>query len=314
MNQLLPISIELPKDFLEEEKRCDYTISHEMKEIWAVELDLLYVFQCACEKYNLKFFADGGTLLGAVRHNGFIPWDDDIDIIMFRDDYEKLCSVAQDVFKYPYFWQTEFTDPSSLRGHAQLRNSETTAVLSHELEGKHTINQGIFIDIFPIDSAPDEESKMEKKIQKTAHYLKTARKLANFTDIYTLSPNPVRRLIKKVMTGLFSGILRKYFHYDKYYNLYEAECKSYNEEDTVKVAKYFCVPFNRGQIWYREDFANTEKRDFEFLKIPIPNGYERILTTFFGPDWKTPKRVSTVHSGVLFDPHTPYKEYLEGYK
>ena len=120
---MVDLNIELPKGFLEEEVRCGYTVTRKMKEVWAVELDLLKEFKRVCNKYDLKYCADGGTLLGAIRHQGFIPWDDDLDIAMLRKDFEKLNEVAPAEFKKPYFWQTEETDKGSARGHAQLRYS-----------------------------------------------------------------------------------------------------------------------------------------------------------------------------------------------
>ena len=119
---MVDLNIVLPDGFLNEEVRCGYTVTKQMKEVWAVELDMLEKLLSVCKKHDIKIFASGGTMLGAVRHQGFIPWDDDIDMMMFRDDYEKLCKVAQEEFEYPYFFQTEYTDVGSLRGHAQLRN------------------------------------------------------------------------------------------------------------------------------------------------------------------------------------------------
>ncbi len=82
---MVDLKIKLPDGFLDEEVRCDYTITHEMKKIWAVELDLLEKLLNVCKKHGIKIFASGGTLLGAIRHKGMIPWDDDIDMMMFRE-------------------------------------------------------------------------------------------------------------------------------------------------------------------------------------------------------------------------------------
>ena len=100
---MVDLNIVLPDGFLNEEVRCGYTVTKQMKEVWAVELDMLEKLLSVCKKHDIKIFASGGTMLGAVRHQGFIPWDDDIDMMMFRDDYEKLCKVAQEEFEYPYF-------------------------------------------------------------------------------------------------------------------------------------------------------------------------------------------------------------------
>ena len=159
----LPIKIHLPDGFLDEEIRNGYTISHEMKEIWAVELDLLVEFDRVCKENGLKYFASCGTKLGAVRHHGFIPWDDDVDVMMLRDEYDKLCKIAPQLFAYPYFFQTEETDKGSARGHAQLRNSKTTAILKSEARMCYKYNQGIFLDIFPLDNIPDDEKLFEEQ-------------------------------------------------------------------------------------------------------------------------------------------------------
>ena len=159
---MVELKIKLPEHFLDEEVRLDYTVTRKMKEVWAVELDLLVELDRVCKKYDIKYVADCGTLLGAIRHKGFIPWDDDIDVGMLRSEYERLCKIAPFEFKEPYFFQTEETDPTSARGHAQLRNSSTTGILLSEIGTKRSFNQGIFIDIFPFDNVPNDFDKYKK--------------------------------------------------------------------------------------------------------------------------------------------------------
>ena len=84
---------------LDEEIRCGYKVSAQMKHIWNVQMNLLKKLLEACEKHNLRIWASSGTLLGAVRHGGYIPWDDDIDMVMMRDDDNKLLSIASAEFK-----------------------------------------------------------------------------------------------------------------------------------------------------------------------------------------------------------------------
>ncbi|WP_289388996.1 LicD family protein, partial [uncultured Duncaniella sp.] len=110
---------------LSEEIRNGYTVSTLSKRVWQIQLDMLGVLLKVCKKYNLKIWAEGGTLIGAIRHKGFIPWDDDIDMIMLRDDYTRLVEVAPIEFKYPYFFQAAETEKNYIRGHAQLRKSDT---------------------------------------------------------------------------------------------------------------------------------------------------------------------------------------------
>ena len=105
------INLKIQESFYNPEVRCGYEVSAKMKKIWAVELDLLAKFIDVCNKHELNYFVDGGTLLGAVRHKGFIPWDDDVDVIMPREDYDKLFEIAAQEFQYPYFFHREASLP-----------------------------------------------------------------------------------------------------------------------------------------------------------------------------------------------------------
>ena len=97
---------------LNEEVMDGHTVTADMKKLWAVEMDLAKKLLEVCKKYNLKIWAEGGTLLGAVRHKGFIPWDDDLDFVMMRDDFEKLIEIGPKEFNEPYFLQTIYNNTS----------------------------------------------------------------------------------------------------------------------------------------------------------------------------------------------------------
>ena len=137
------LKLQIEPSFFQQEERCGYVVTSGMKRIWAVELDLLNEFARVCRENGLKWFAHAGTMLGAVRHRGFIPWDDDIDIIMPRKDYERLCKLAPSAFSHPYFFQDEQTDRYFARAFSRLRNSETTAIFENEKDYRYPYNQGI---------------------------------------------------------------------------------------------------------------------------------------------------------------------------
>lgn len=120
-----------------------------------IELDILKCFISICEKNNLRYFLIGGTLLGSVRHKGFIPWDDDIDVGMPRKDYELFIERARHHLPDYYFVQTFSTDPSYPNNFMKIRDSRTTFL---ETAVKHLrMNHGVFIDVFLLDEYPSNK-------------------------------------------------------------------------------------------------------------------------------------------------------------
>lgn len=294
-----------PSDFLKEETRCDYTISKQMKEIWAIEIDLLQEFQRVCSKYNIKYVVNGGTMLGAVRHHGFIPWDDDIDIMMLRSEYDKICNLSSE-FKHPYFFQIEKTDPGSLRGHAQLRNSETTAILKHELKWKRPFNQGIFIDIFPIDNV-QENPYIDKLGEISSKFFKKASSFfANISIRKHMDNQPT--LYKFIHSTFYKFNI---FMMDTCYNVYEYILKHIGSKDSTKVASLCFVYTKKKFLRERKWFYDLISVPFEYITVPIFKEYDTALTNSFG-NWHQLINCGNTHGGAHFDTERPYTYYTEG--
>ena len=131
-----------------------------LKRIQQLETDILKEFISVCQKLELNYFLLGGTLLGAVRHQGFIPWDDDIDIGMLRKDYEIFISKAPALLPSHLFLQTNVSDPAWYANFSKIRNNNTTFI---ETSSAHLpIHHGVYIDIFPLDDYP--ENKIKQKV------------------------------------------------------------------------------------------------------------------------------------------------------
>lgn len=309
---MLPIKTKLPEHFLDEEVRCDYKVSHEMKKLWAVEIDLLVELDRVCKENGITYWVNGGTMLGAARHKGFIPWDDDIDVMVPRRDYIKLCKIAPNKFSFPYFFQTEYTDPTSFRTHAQLRNSRTTAILSYDFKKRSTFNQGIFIDIFPLDNIPDNPKEFEvmkrtgSRQYKTASFFHSLYLHKKADSLKTRLGNIVRDCWHPIGKHFYKQLVQK--HYKKYEDIIGLYANDKTKECSLLV-------FNFGSIHRRlwSDFDKTTYLDFEFIKVPVPYKYEDNLTRVFG-DWHKFVKGTSFHGGMYFDTERPYTEVYKDFK
>ncbi|MBQ2082847.1 MAG: LicD family protein [Lachnospiraceae bacterium] len=298
---MVKLDLVIPEDFYKEEVRCGYTVTETMKKVWAVEMDLMVKLLDICKKYDLRIFMDGGSLIGTVRDKGFIPWDDDIDLIMFRKDYDRLCEVAPGELKPPYFFQNFYTDKGYTHGHSQLRNSETTAILGSELEkGKRKkYNQGIFVDIFVLDGVEDDPEIIEKQKDKMFRYKRFMH--------YIYGDSRPGGIKGKLMLAKF-----KLFHTSaiKYAKKIEDELRSHSIEKCE-----FCAPLGyifdtEYRVRNKHSYDETIWLPFEFLTVPAPAGYDENLKRTYG-DYMKPAKAPTDHGGVFFDPERPYREYIE---
>ncbi len=303
----LPIKLELPEGFLEEEVRCGYTVTEKIKAVWAIEMDLYKELERVCAKHNLILYADGGTVIGAVRHQGFIPWDDDMDFCLSRVDYEKLCRVAEDEFTYPYFWQTEATDPGTARGHGQLRNLATTAINDYSRHfGKV---HGIFIDIFPYDNVP-EDTKERHDYLRVIDCLEIKRSKYRELQYGINYSKGLKKLIKKL------GILYvKTFHPpgdNPYYKELEHFKLKYKDANTLLWSNLYAVFLDNIDrcVLKKEYYRRTIDMPFEMITVKVPALYDEYLTHVYG-NWREFVIGANVHGEIIFDPYTPYGQYLE---
>jgi len=313
---MIKLNNTFPEDFLEEEERDGYLVTRKMKEVWAIELDLLMEAMRVMDKYSIKYYALGGTLLGAVRHKGYIPWDDDIDIALPRNDYERLRKVASKEFSHPYFFQDEFNSPGLLCGHAKLRNSETTMVHSNHLNekvGDLSFNMGIFIDFFPVDNIPDNEEERNKWVLNIKKVAARAWHLRLFTHRGRTIGN---NRIKYVLQSLLLSVLRDPHLYFKKYNRLVSK---YSNESTSKACLY-CVycrddSAKKRWTWNNSDLDVNSLIDlpFEFIKIPCPSNFDAILTQSYG-NWHKKLRLNSQHGSSadsFYNANISYRYYFD---
>lgn len=302
----LPIRIELPEDFLQESVYGDHRVSADRKCIWAVELDLLAELQRVCEKHGLHYYANGGTLIGAVRHQGFIPWDDDIDVCMFRGDYDKLIALAQEEFREPYHFQAPVLEEEYFGDSAKLRNSLTTGITARWKAEKRRIDQGIAIDIFVLDGVPPRGSAANLKMPLMRMWARLLRNRVFPPELLHARGKALHALLTfwdKLTGGSF----------ERSYARYEAALRRMSEKytDRCMALEYLLLhwkadPPAEQQQWY----AQTVMLPFEFMTVPAPAGYDGILSAWYG-NYMQPVQAPSGHTGMFFDPFRPYTDYLQ---
>ena len=305
----LPIKISLPENFLKEEVRCGHTVSTEIKAVWAVELDLLVEFDNVCNKLGIKYCLDGGTLLGSIRHQGFIPWDDDIDVIMLREDYDILLQKGKELFCFPYFLQTYETDNGYFRPHSQIRNSLTTGVLNSE-KGKVSFNQGIFIDVFVLDGLTTDNYLLQKQIDKQNRISDLFYKMYNY-GYYCNKGHNLEYRLKEIRAKILRLIIHKTAR--QLYIERDQIIKSYNAFNTSEYvdAIGFRTIISKVKYLRREWFANTTYGSFEGFRFRIPQNYDMVLKEYFGENYLIPEKLANKHGKVIFDPYKSYIDYLK---
>lgn len=291
----LPIEIHLNESFYIEEERCGYRVTKQSKQLWAVLLDLMVQFDLVCRENNILYTIDSGTLLGAIRHGGFIPWDNDADVAMLRSEYDKLCKIAPTAFKEPYFWQTNETDPGSMRRHAQLRNSMTTDFLVDEMEEGvplYTFNQGVFLDVFVLDEVPNNANELQNFRDELQQYLPI---LWDFKDYYREKRN-----------SFWLDFAQK-----QAYDEFEITVKRYNETGMGRVGHISLFPYRKESAFIpKEIYENLVDYTFEGYTFLGVKDYDKILTGFYG-DWHQIIIGEDSHGEVFLDLYHPYIYYLQ---
>lgn len=301
----------ITSDFLCEEVRCDYKVDTFTKKIWAIELDLLRELDRVCKKHHLNYYVYGGTLLGAARHKGFIPWDNDIDVIMMRSEYNRLCEIAPKEFKHPYFLQTNYSDFGATWGHAKLRNSCTTCIAKLDKKYERSINQGIFLDVFPVDNVIDDELLFEKQRKLADFYRKYAKRFSMATkESYRWHPNRYVDAIYKTLIKVSGPLNRKLSIF--FWRKFEEVCQKYNDNET----KFFSIlsfQFSKKWMQSKDDYNEIVYLPFEFMIVPACSNYNHALSMIYG-DWHKCVRGDSQHEGFYFDPDLSYKDFFRHMK
>ena len=237
-------------------------------------LEILCEIDRICKKHGIRYWLSSGTLIGAVRHGGFIPWDDDLDIEMMREDYDRLMDVLPGELPSTMALQTHETDPTYFFYYAKVRDRRSILAEGNNYD-RMWKEQGIYIDIFPLERQPLSIHKISEKT--VGHMYKIWR---------TCTDDAVG--IRKVMR-LFHFNLRFVFP------VLRLLCRL---SGTDVITSGMGIPYHNPR--YARDIFPLATQKFEGIEFPVPHNYDRMLRLMYGDYMKLPSEGSiTTHCSRL---------------
>lgn len=272
-----------------------------LRELQLKSLEILLYFKDFCEEHNLRFFLCGGCCIGAIRHKGFIPWDDDIDVFMPREDYERLGALWEkyaDNDRYAYCRTNEQESFETML--TQIADNNTTFIKTNLKD--YDINHGIKLEIIPLDGAPN--SKIKRKIQLM---------WAIIFNLFNRQMAPQNKgkiayFIGKILLGIFRGEKIRY----KIWKFAEKQMAKYPINEDTKYITELCVTYKYMKNLYPKDFfEDVVYKEFEGHLMPLPIGYDGYLSMAFGDYMKLPPEEERVpkHDAVYINLRQSYKEF-----
>lgn len=266
-----------------------------LRDLQLAELDILIETIKILKRYNLRYSMIGGTMLGAIRHKGFIPWDDDIDIALPRKDYERFLDIAEKELPKPYAVLRKFGKHECM--YAKIHNTDTTFIESSTV-GWKDYYKGVFIDIMPLDGMPSSEKARKKYCKRIGNLVKTFNwHRFNFKYCKSLKAKLCYLIPEKWIFKKWKKLITKY---------------------DFDVSDYTCFAWSHrpGRLTFQKElFTNLAKYEFENIEVCGCQDYDGYLKSHFGTDYMVPppenKRGTHNNGNGIVDLNKSYLIYLQ---
>ena len=252
--------IKIDDSYLEDEIRDGFYIPSMTKRTWAMELTVLDLIDSICSKHNITYFADWGTYLGAIRHKGFVPWDDDLDICMHRNEFNKFLAVAKEELPEGYSIMSFHNNDYSWKFIYNIVPNDHMCFTPEYLKSHYSFPYIVAIDIFIIDNISDDDSIEQSRNEQVKRLLNEADKISLSEQSEPDKLNKMRAL------------------YDEAEKLLQLE----NEHDTKRVVQKVPWGVYHNRTYDKSDFINAVRVPFEMTSVPVPLCFNKILSSKYG--------------------------------
>ncbi len=287
--------IEFPDSYFEDEVRDGFLVPGMMKRYWAALQEVILVVHEVCEKLGISYCAEWGTLLGAVRHGGIIPWDDDIDLCMTRLDFERFLKKAPDVLPDGYRVFT-YRNQESDNMVNQIVACPTMVIDYEQLPQFHGYPYSVVVDLTVLDALPQtpEEKQAFRDLVHIVGELKVHIDEGDMeSEVVACALNEIERIFGVALD-------REHALKRQLYQIMDRTASQFWRRDAVELAETAGF-MERGYRFPSQIHDRAVRIPFEQISIMAPAGYEAMLNYEYGPDWMCPRRVNGAHRYPVYE-------------